>query len=89
MQRKVLASSHQHLMAEAPVFDSLVHNRNALIHAHPITDEGGAQILSYQGSPSRQISDMRWEIASIEEFVREVDASACEASNIFEQLEQK
>ncbi len=71
------------------VFDSLVHNRNALIHAHPITDEGGAQILSYQGSPSRQISDMRWEIASIEEFVREVDASACEASNIFEQLEQK
>ena len=34
-------------------------------------------------------ADMRWEIASIEEFVREVDASACEASNIFEQLEQK
>ena len=28
---------------------------------------------------------MKWEIARIQEFVRKVDASACEASKIFEQ----
>ena len=29
-------------------FDGLVHRRNALIHAHPITAVDGAQILNYQ-----------------------------------------
>ena len=41
-------------------FDHLVQKRNALIHAHPITDDGGAQILNYQASPAKQISDMKW-----------------------------
>src|SRR3546814_9400565 len=36
-------------------FDCLVHKRNALIHAHPITDQDGSQILSYQGRAGRPL----------------------------------
>ena len=63
-------------------FDGLVHRRNALIHAHPITDGDGAQILNYQGMPTKQISDMKWEAVEIESFVREVDAAACRANEL-------
>ena len=52
--------------------------RNALIHAHPITDDSGAQILNYQASLAKQISDMKWEVASLQEFIHEVDAAACQ-----------
>ena len=67
-------------------FDRLVQKRNALIHAHPITAGGGAQILNYQASPAKQISDMKWEVASLEEFIREVDAAACQTGEMFEKL---
>ena len=58
----------------------------ALIHAHPITDEGGAQILNYQASPSKQISDMKWESVRLEEFIREIDVAAYQIGNVFEYL---
>ena len=67
-------------------FEHLVQKRNALIHAHPITDDGGAQILNYQTSPVRQISDMKWKVASLQEFIREVDAAACQIGEMFEKL---
>ena len=36
-------------------FDRLIPKRNALVHAHPITDIDGAQILNYQGELSKPI----------------------------------
>ena len=67
-------------------FDHLVQKRNALIHAHPITADGGAQILNYQASLAKQISDMKWEVASLQEFIHEVDAAACQIGKVFEKL---
>ena len=67
-------------------FDRLVQKRNALIHAHPITDDSGAQILNYQASLAKQISDMKWEVASLQEFIHEVDAAACQIGEMFEKL---
>ena len=40
-------------------FANLIKKRNALLHAHPITDIDGAQILNYQANPSKPISDMK------------------------------
>ena len=67
-------------------FDSLVQKRNALIHAHPITDSDGAQILNYQASPGKQISDMKWEVPHLEAFLRELDVAAVQASQLFDRL---
>ena len=67
-------------------FDRLVQKRNALIHAHPITADGGAQILNYQASPAKQISDMKWEVPCLQEFIHEVDAAACQIVEMFEKL---
>ena len=66
------------------VFADLIPKRNALIHAHPITDDDGAQILNYQSSPDAPISDMKWESASIEKFIQEVDTAACQAGQILQ-----
>ncbi len=63
-------------------FYGLVQRRNALLHAHPITDVDGAQILNYQGMPTKPISDMKWEAVEIESFVGEVDAAACRANEL-------
>ena len=63
-------------------FAGLVDKRNALIHAHPITDLDGAQILNYQGNPSKTISDMKWQDVDIKELVEEVDAAACRANKL-------
>ena len=41
-------------------FSGLVIKRNALIHAHPCTDEDGSQILTYQTKPSKPLPDMKW-----------------------------
>ena len=67
-------------------FDALVHRRNALIHAHPITDADGAQILNYQASPGKQISDMKWEATRLEAFLTELDVAAVQASQLFARL---
>lgn len=68
------------------VFADLIPKRNALIHAHPITDDDGAQILNYQSSPDAPISDMKWESASIEGFIQEVDTAASQAGEILQGL---
>ncbi len=67
-------------------FHDLVQERNALIHAHPITDDGGAQILNYQASPAKQISDLKWDVARLEQFVREVEDAACEMGRVYQNL---
>ena len=53
-------------------FKILVEKRNALIHAHPITDADGAQVLNYQGKLSRAISDMKWKIEDIEKLAEKI-----------------
>ena len=67
-------------------FDHLVQKRNALVHAHPITDDDGAQILNYQTSPTNQMSDMKWKVPSLQEFIHEVDVAACRIGEMFETL---
>ena len=67
-------------------FRDLVQKRNALIHAHPITDDGGAQILNYQASPTKKIPDLKWKAARLEKFVREVDDAACEIGRVYQDL---
>lgn len=66
------------------VFADLIPKRNSLIHAHPITDDDGAQILNYQSLPDAPISELKWESASIEKFTQEVDAAACQAGQILQ-----
>ena len=68
-------------------FDTLLPKRNALVHAHPMSDVDGAQILSYQGSPSKQISDLKWEAVRLEEFLRELDVAAVQANQLFAHLD--
>ena len=65
------------------VFDKLIERRNALIHAHPITDCVEGQILNYQTKPSKPISDMRWSSDEIRSFIMAVDTAACEANELF------
>ena len=66
-------------------FKELVAQRNALIHAHPVTEEGGAQILNYQASTKRPISDLTWKTERIEEFRNQIDRASSRASKVFRQ----
>jgi len=66
-------------------FDDLIDSRNALVHAHPITDVSGEQILSFQSDTDKKVSDMKWTAAEVESFIEKVDvkiqlASACHAA---------
>ena len=61
-------------------FANLIQKRNALLHAHPITDIGGAQILNYQGKLSKPISDLKWTNDEIKRFIKEIDEAACRTS---------
>jgi hypothetical protein len=67
-------------------FASLIHKRNALIHAHPITDTDGAQILNYQARVDRPLPDMKWPLGSVEQVLREFDAAACDANALLHRL---
>lgn len=67
-------------------FHALVPKRNALVHAHPITDAGGDQILLYQANTEREISDFKWELQRIEEFIGDVDQASSFASRILQRL---
>ena len=68
-------------------FSSLIPRRNALIHAHPITNQpDGAQILNFQGPTSHLISDMKWDSGAVETFIRDVDNAAVRAGALFDQL---
>ena len=81
------ASSSRHSSCENSLAIKCPRKPGALyIHAHPITDDSGAQILNYQASLAKQISDMKWEVASLQEFIHEVDAAACQIGEMFEKL---
>ncbi len=67
-------------------FARLVEKRNALIHAHPITDHDSAQILNYQARIDRPLPDMKWPVAEVEVTIREFDAAACNANALLHRL---
>lgn len=67
-------------------FHNLVQKRNALIHAHPITGDGGDQILNYQTSPTRKISDLKWDDATLQGFICEVNTAVCQIGAIHDRL---
>jgi hypothetical protein len=68
------------------LFANLIDKRNALIHAHPITDTDGSQILNYQAKVDRPLPDMRWPVATVKEILREFDAAACDANALLHRL---
>jgi hypothetical protein len=61
-------------------FTCLIDKRNALIHAHPITDTDGSQILNYQTKIDRPLPDMKWPVTNVERVLQEFDAAACDAN---------
>ncbi len=67
-------------------FSDLIIRRNALIHAHPSTDSGGAQILAYQTSLSKPLSDMQWPAAEVEAVISAFDEAACSAGELLDKL---
>jgi hypothetical protein len=67
-------------------FEELIEERNALIHAHPITAKDGSQILNYQTSPSKKISDMAWPAAEIERLIQEIDMAAIRAGSLLDKM---
>ena len=67
-------------------FGSLIDKRNALIHAHPITDTDGGQILNYQSRIDRALPDMKWPVASVQQVLQEFDAAACNANELLHRL---
>lgn len=67
-------------------FEELIEKRNALIHAHPFTAKDGSQILGYQTSASKKLSDVEWPMAAIEDLIKEIDEAAISTGEIFERL---
>lgn len=67
-------------------FARLIDKRNALIHAHPITDHDGSQILNYQARVDRPLPDMKWPIAEVEAAIAEFDLAACAANELLHRL---
>lgn len=67
-------------------FDKLVDLRNALIHAHPVTDYAGSQMLNYQTSVDRNIPDMKWSESRIRSAIQEFDEAAHSANKLLHRL---
>ena len=67
-------------------FGRLIDKRNALIHAHPITDSDGSQVLAYQANLTKPLPDMKWPKGEVEALIQEFDDAACRAGVIFERL---
>ena len=67
-------------------FARLIEKRNALIHAHPITDGDGLQILNYQTDPRRALPDMKWPVSEVETAIQEFDDAACYANSLLHRL---
>jgi hypothetical protein len=67
-------------------FSALIDKRNALIHAHPITDRDGSQILNYQARVDRPLPDMKWPVTEVESAIGEFDSAACEANALLHRL---
>ena len=64
----------------------LIVKRNALIHAHPVTDHDGSQILSYQTNLDRKLTDMKWPVAEVETAIAEFDQAACSVNELLHRL---
>lgn len=67
-------------------FQDLIIKRNALIHAHPITDTDGSQVLAYQGKITKPIPDIKWAKDEVESIIQEFDTAACAAGEILDRL---
>jgi hypothetical protein len=67
-------------------FDRLVIKRNALIHAHPVTDSDGSQILAYQTRITKPLPDMKWSKSEVESIIYEFDVAACNAGDLLARL---
>ncbi len=67
-------------------FASLVAKRNALIHAHPITDCDGSQMINYQSATHKPLPDMKWPIAEVKALLAEFDDAACRVNELFYRL---
>lgn len=78
--------SRAELQTCCDMFANLIDKRNALIHAHPITDTDGSQILNYQARADRPLPDMKWPVASVNEFLKEFDGAACDANALLHRL---
>lgn len=81
--QKVSASDLQGVCDE---FGTLIVKRNALIHAHPVTDWDGAQILAYQTKITKPLPDMKWPKKEVESIIGAFDAAACRAGVILDRL---
>ncbi|MGC2460551.1 MAG: hypothetical protein WA446_06175 [Steroidobacteraceae bacterium] len=78
--------SQQELRSCCSEFERLIAKRNALIHAHPLTDTDDSQILGYQTKISRPIPDMQWPRQELEATVAEFDGVACRALALLDKL---
>jgi len=78
--------SKTELQACCDEFGRLIVRRNALIHAHPITDQDGTQILAYQTKVTKPLPDMKWPRAEVESTIREFDTAACSAGVLLDRL---
>lgn len=67
-------------------FGKLIVKRNALIHAHPITDSDGSQILAYQTNVTKPLPDMKWPRNEVESIIQEFDEAACRAGALLDRL---
>lgn len=85
-QTKYAVVAKAELQACHDEFARLVEKRNALIHAHPVTDHDGSQILNYQARVDRPLPDMKWPVAEVEAAIREFDVAACDANALLHRL---
>lgn len=67
-------------------FARLISKRNALIHAHPITDHDGSQILNHQARVDHPLPDMKWPAGEVEAVIAEFDVAACAANELLQRL---
>jgi len=67
-------------------FEYLINKRNALIHAHPVTDTDGSQILYRQTNIVHNSPDFKWSIDELKQVLREFDAAACNANALLDRL---
>ena len=74
------------LQAVGVAFSDLIIKRNALIHAHPVTDSDGSQILAYQTKVTKPLPDMKWLKSEVEAIIIEFDNAACEAALVLDRL---
>ena len=74
------------LKACRDTFRNLIPRRNALVHAHPITDEVEGQIVAFQAGPAKPIHDLKWARDHLRAFIHDVDEAACEAGALLDRL---